>query len=58
MPVKRYEVPQPNGGTATMKLNDADAKRLGVYEEPAGAPAKKAAKKPANKARTAANKKG
>ena len=59
MPVKRYEVRQPNGSMATLKLNDADAKRLGVFEEPktseAAAPATKK-RTPANKSRTAKNK--
>lgn len=61
MAVKRYEVEQDMGKgrkvTTILKLNDADAKRLGLFKEPKP-PAKKAAVKPANKARTAANKKG
>ena len=64
-PLKRYEVTTPHGVKTTMKLNEADARRLGVLDEPkqdstveerAPAPAKKRAT--SNKARTAANKDG
>lgn len=65
-PLKKYDVTMPSGVTTTMKLNEDDAKRLGVLdadsgsqqepaEEPAEAPAAKS--RPArNKARTAADK--
>lgn len=57
MGVKRYEVEQDLGKgrtvTTTMKLNDADAKRLGVFVDPK--PETKKAT-PANKSRTAKNK--
>ena len=33
-PLKKYEVTTPSGVTTTMKLNEADAKRLGVLEVP------------------------
>lgn len=60
MAVKRYEVEYDLGkgrtSKTTLKLNDADAERLGLLK-PKAAPAKKAAK-PANKSRTAANKQG
>ncbi|MEU6768513.1 hypothetical protein ABZ916_39145 [Streptomyces sp. NPDC046853] len=33
-PLKRYEVTTPDGYVTTMKLNEADAKRLGVLDAP------------------------
>lgn len=68
-PLKKYEVTTPSGVKTTMKLNEDDARRLGVLDdaqvdEPAGeekqessAPAPKA-RSTRNKARTAANKDG
>jgi hypothetical protein len=67
-PLKKYDVTTPHGIKTTMKLNEDDAKRLGVLEAPAGdstddaaeeaepAPAKKRAV--SNKARTPASKGG
>ncbi|WP_217235464.1 hypothetical protein [Streptomyces sp. AC555_RSS877] len=66
-PLKKYEVTTPSGVKTTMKLNDDDARRLGVLDapeqdsteeptEPEQAPAKKRAV--SNKARTAAADKG
>jgi hypothetical protein len=59
-PLKKYEVTTPSGVKTTMKLNDDDAKRLGVMaDEPAAEPDSDAAEAPAksratrNKARTA-----
>lgn len=57
MAVKRYEIRQPNGSMATFMLNDADAKRLGVFVEPKKAASTKKAT-PANKARTSTKNKG
>jgi hypothetical protein len=66
-PLKKYEVTTPHGVKTTMKLNEDDAKRLGVFgepesdaAEPAGGDEQPAAKKRAvsNKARTAASKGG
>jgi hypothetical protein len=66
-PLKKYEVTMPSGTVTTMKLNEDDAKRLGVLDEPesdsaesAGGDEQPAAKKRAvsNKARTAASKGG
>jgi hypothetical protein len=66
-PLKKYEVTTPHGVQTTMKLNEEDARRLGVLDEPdsdsseAGSgDAQPAAKKRAvsNKARTAASKGG
>lgn len=48
-----YEVELPGGVVTRMQLNDADAKLLGAKE-----PKSKEATKPANKARTVANKEG
>ena len=33
-PLKKYEVTMPSGTVTTMKLNEDDARRLGVLEEP------------------------
>lgn len=67
-PLKKYEVTTPHGVKTTMKLNEDDAKRLGVLDAPERdatgevaeeadpAPAKKRAV--SNKARTAASKGG
>lgn len=67
-PLKRYTVTTPSGVETTMKLNEADAERLGVLgaedeastgrspEPEAEAPAKARASR--NKARGAANKDG
>jgi hypothetical protein len=66
-PLKKYEVTTPSGVKTTMKLNDDDARRLGVLDapeqdspeesaEPEQAPAKKRAV--SNKSRTAAGKDG
>jgi hypothetical protein len=66
-PLKKYEVTTPSGVTTTLKLNEHDARRLGVLDAPeppgqaeADEPAKTPAKKRAvsNKSRTAANKDG
>ncbi|WP_133258166.1 hypothetical protein [Streptomyces sp. V2] len=67
-PLKRYVVTTPHGVKTTMKLNEADARRMGVLDELGqDAPEKLAeasvqdpAKKRAasNKSRTAANKGG
>ncbi|GHF77037.1 hypothetical protein ACFFSH_38410 [Streptomyces filamentosus] len=68
-PLKKYEVVTPHGVTTTMKLNEADARRLGVLDAPAtesesvaadGEEAAPVAKKRAasNKSRTAADKGG
>ena len=66
-PLKKYEVTTPHGVKTTMKLNEDDAKRLGVLKEPDSGQAEKAgedeqpaAKRRAvsNKARTAASKGG
>jgi hypothetical protein len=64
-PLKRYEVTTPHGVRTTMKLNEDDAERLGVLDQPdsdsgEGSDDKPAAKKRAvsNKARTAASKGG
>lgn len=59
MGLKKYEV-TVNGWPTTLLLSDEDAKAQGLLkDEPkkAAAPAKKAAAKPANKSRTASNKK-
>lgn len=67
--LQKYEVTTPNGTVTTMKLNEDDARRLGVLNEsPSAAPAsenpsepeKVPAKKRAvsNKARTTATKDG
>lgn len=64
-PLKKYTVVSPSGVETVMKLNEADARRYGVLEEPAAeepeaeeatAPAKKRAT--SNKARAVANKDG
>jgi hypothetical protein len=63
-PLKKYEVTTPSGVVTTMKLNDDDAKRLGVTadspaDEPAAEPESDTADAPTksratrNKARTA-----
>lgn len=64
-PLKRYEVTTPHGVKTTMKLNETDAKRLGVLDAPepegAGSTAEKAPAKKrtvSNKSRTAADKGG
>lgn len=67
-PLKKYEVVTPHGVTTTMKLNEADARRLGVLDAPATEPedpadgeeAAPATKNRAvrNKSRTAADKGG
>ncbi|MET7429634.1 hypothetical protein ABZT16_11630 [Streptomyces flaveolus] len=66
-PLKKYEVTTPSGVKTTMKLNEADARRLGVLEEPEQdatdeatteeTPSSKA-RSTRNKSRTAANKDG
>ncbi|WP_343998302.1 hypothetical protein [Streptomyces thermocarboxydovorans] len=33
-PLKKYEVTMPSGAVTTMKLNEDDARRLGVLKEP------------------------
>lgn len=50
-PLKKYEVTQPNGTVAVLKLSEEHARRLGA--KPAQ---KKAAPQPENKSRTAKNK--
>lgn len=67
-PLQRYEVTTPSGVKTTMKLNDADAKRLGVLDEqtdsnapaedeqPTASTPSKAARSTRNKARTAPDK--
>lgn len=61
-PLKRYEVTTSSGVKTTMKLNEADAQRLGALDAPEQdsteekAPAKKRAV--SNKSRAAANKGG
>jgi hypothetical protein len=63
-PLKKYEVTTPSGVTTTMKLNEEDAKRLGVLDAPesdetaAEQPQTKARPAARNKARTAADKGG
>jgi hypothetical protein len=67
-PLKKYEVTTPHGVKTTMKLNEDDARRLGVLEAPEQDTAGEAVEEPAqsptkrratsNKARTAANKDG
>lgn len=64
-PLKRYEVTTPSGVVTTMKLNEDDAKRLGVFDEPEPEAAAAGAEKPqakkravSNKSRTAADKGG
>lgn len=66
-PLKKYEVTTQSGVKTTMKLNEADAKRLGVLNEPDQDNAEPAeetgqatpkARATRNKARTAANKDG
>lgn len=54
-PVKRYNV-VINGVETTLQLTEEDAKARGLTSEEKPAPAKKAAKAPANKARSASNK--
>lgn len=56
MGLKPYNV-TVNGWETTLLLSDEDAKREGLLKDAAPAFAKKAAKAPANKSRTAANKK-
>ena len=48
--LKRYEVDLGKGRIATLQLNDEDAKRYGVFEKKAAAPAANKARKPQNKA--------
>ena len=65
-PLKKYEVTTADGYVTTMKLNEEDAKRLGVLDEPKAeteaqqveqdTPAK--ARTVRNKARTASSDKG
>jgi hypothetical protein len=69
-PLKKYEVTTPSGAVTTMKLNEDDAKRLGVLDAPEQESETEAADKPAeaetpsksrttrNKARTASSDKG
>lgn len=59
-PLKKYTVVSASGVETVMKLNEADARRYGVLEEPEPAAKEAPAKKRAapNKARTAANKDG
>ena len=64
-PLKKYEVTTPSGVTTTMKLNEDDAKRLGVLDAPeradeadsqAEAEAPSKSRSPRNKARAASDK--
>jgi hypothetical protein len=58
-PLKKYEVTTPSGVTTTMKLNEADAKRLGVLQEtetPDRPAEPTETETPQTKARTARNK--
>lgn len=64
-PLKKYEVTTPSGVKTTMKLNEDDAKRLGVLKEPTETSTEESAPEPAakkravsNKSRTAATKDG
>lgn len=62
MSVKRYKVRVETGKSGQtretiLKLNDAEAKAMGLLKEPKRAEAKKAPA-PANKARTPKNKRG
>jgi hypothetical protein len=67
-PLKKYEVTTPSGVKTTMKLNEADARRLGVVDEPEQVDTDTTAEEPQqaqpkaratrNKSRTAANKDG
>lgn len=66
-PLKKYDVTTPSGVTTTMKLNEEDAKRLGVLDSETDAtqteeaPAQDADTKSRtarNKARTTASDKG
>lgn len=57
MGLKRYDVTVEgrHNHTTTLLLSDEDAKRMGVFKEPAAKPAAKA-QTPANKARAPRNK--
>lgn len=70
-PLQRYEVTTPSGVKTTMKLNEADAERLGVLndssdeqtdstpaeeEQPAVSAPAKSARSTRNKARTVSDK--
>ncbi|CAM5603779.1 hypothetical protein SVIOM74S_05807 [Streptomyces violarus] len=67
-PLKKYEVTTPSGVKTTMKLNEDDAKRLGVLDTPEQDSTEEAAEEPEqpqakarttrNKSRTAADKGG
>lgn len=65
-PLKKYEVTTSSGVTTTMKLNEEDAKRLGVLDGPDGTDETTAepeatqskTRTTRNKSRTAANKDG
>jgi hypothetical protein len=69
-PLKKYDVTTPSGVTTTMKLNEDDAKRLGVLDAPEQPAEAQATDEPAetetpskarttrNKARTASSDKG
>lgn len=54
MSLKKYNVTTPEGYRTTLLLSDEDAKAQGLLKDKPAE--KKAAPKPANKARTAANK--
>ncbi|EFG75251.1 hypothetical protein HMPREF0591_4814 [Mycobacterium parascrofulaceum ATCC BAA-614] len=53
--MKKYKT-TVNGVETTLLLNDADAKAMGLKASDEDKPAPKAAKAPANKSRTPANK--
>jgi BRCT domain type II-containing protein len=69
-PLKKYEVTTPSGVKTTMKLNEDDARRLGVLDAPEQETETQAPDQPAetetlskarstrNKARTASSNKG
>jgi hypothetical protein len=69
-PLKKYEVTTPSGVKTTMKLNEDDARRLGVLDapeqegetqapdQPAETETPSKSRSPRNKARTASSDKG
>jgi hypothetical protein len=55
-PLKKYEVTTPSGVKTTMKLNEDDARRLGVLDEASKTSTEESAPEPAAKRRAASNK--
>jgi hypothetical protein len=55
-PLKKYEVTTPSGVKTTMKLNEDDARRLGVLDETSKTSTDDSAPEPAAKRRAASNK--